>query len=377
MSLFSPLRLRGVEVPNRVVISPMSQYRAGDGFANPWHLVQLGRYALGGAGLVFCEATAVEERGRRTPGDLGIWREEHVPGLAEIASFLASEGAVPGIQLGHAGRKASERRPWHGGTPLDDEDKTLRGEAAWRAVAPSALSFDKAWPTPQEMSLDEIAATVAAFGDAAARALEAGFKVIEVYAAHGFLIHEFYSPASNQRSDEYGGDFAGRTRFVREVAEAIRAVWPDELPLFFRISATDWLDDGWTIDDSVELAKALKDRGVDVIDCSSGGIGGDQRSQRIPLGHGYQVPFAEQIRNEADIATMAVGMIWDPEAAASIITEGRADLIALAREALDDPNWALHAAATLGVDAGHDMWKPEFGWWLGKREKAIKKLGLR
>lgn len=377
MTLFSPYQLRDVELRNRVVISPMSQYRAKDGFANDWHLVHLGRFALGGAGLVLCEATAVEERGRRTAGDLGVWHDNHVPGLARLSRFLAAEGAVPGIQLAHAGRRASERRPWHGGTPLTEEDVELRGERPWSAIAPSPVPFGEGWPVPREMTREDIDTVLAAYRRAAARALEAGFKVIEIYASHGFLIHEFYSPISNQRADAYGGSLDGRIRFAVEVAEAIRAVWPENRPLIFRVSATDWLDGGWGIEDTVALAKRLKTSGVDMIDCSTGGIGGARRAQRMPFGHGFQVPFAERVRAEAAMPTMAVGMIWDPREAEAIVADGRADLIALAREVLDDPNWALHAHDALSNDQSYERWKPEFGWWLAQRQRIVRKLGLR
>jgi len=377
MSLFDPLTLRGVVLPNRVVVSPMSQYRAVEGFANDWHLVHLGRFALGGAGLVFCEATAVEDRGRRTHGDLGLWRDEQVDGLARIAGFLAAEGAVPGIQLAHAGRKASERRPWHGETPVVEEDVALRGEAPWTAIGPSALPYAEGWPAPAEMTRDDIADVVAAFRDAARRAQAAGFKVIEVYAAHGFLIHQFYSPVANRRDDAYGGDFEGRTRLGLEIAEAIRSVWPEERPLIFRLSATDWLDGGWELEDTIAFARRLRDRGVDVIDCSSGGIGGRERPRRMALSQGFQAPFAEAVRREAGIATMAVGFIWDPAAANAIVETGQADLVALAREVLSDPNWALRAGGALGRDEGFALWKPEFGWWLNRRDRLVRKLGLR
>ena len=377
MYLFSPIRICDVEIPNRIAISPMSQYRATNGFANDWHLIHLGRFALGGAGLVFCEATAVEDRGRRTPGDLGIWQDDHIADLARIVRFLEAEGAVPGIQLAHAGRKASERRPWHGESPLDDDDVALRGEAPWTAIAPSAVPYGDRWPAPREMTLDDIAETVAAFGAAAARSLAAGFRVIEVYAAHGFLVHEFYSPIANRRTDAYGGSFDGRARFALEVAEAIRRVWPERLPLIFRLSATDWLEGGWTVDETIELARRLKVVGVNVIDCSSGGIGGAQPPPRLPLGHGFQVPFAERVRREAAVPTMTVGMIWDPAEADAIVSDGRADLVALAREVLDDPNWPLHAHAALNDGHAFSMWKREFGWWLARRDRIVRKLGLR
>lgn len=377
MSLFSPLTLRDVTIPNRIAVSPMSQYRAIDGFTNDWHLVHLGRFAMGGAGLVFCEATAVEERGRRTPGDLGIWDDAHIPGLQKVTKFLEVEGVVPGIQLGHAGRKASERRPWHGETPVNDEDIELRGEAPWTAIAPSPIPYGDQWSAPQEMTIQDINDVMAAFKNAARRSLEAGFKVIEVYAAHGFLVHQFYSPAANQRTDEYGGDFEGRVRFALEVADAIRQEWPADLPLIFRLSATDWLDDGWQVDDTVELARRLKAHGVDMIDCSSGAIGGTQKPQRMPLAHGFQVPFAERVRKEADIQTMGVGFIWDPNEADQMIVNNQADMIALARELLDNPNWPLHAAQAIGADEGRKLWKDEFGWWLSRRDRIVDKLGMR
>ena len=377
MSLFDPFTLRGVTLPNRVVVSPMSQYRAREGFANDWHLVHLGRFALGGAGLVFCEATAVEDRGRRTHGDLGLWRDEQVEGLARIVRFLEAEGAVPGVQLAHAGRKASERRPWHGETPVVEEDIALRGEAPWQAIGPSPLPYAEGWPDPAEMTQADIAGVVAAFRDAAARAEAAGFKVIEVYAAHGFLIHQFYSPIANRRSDAYGGDFEGRIRLGLEIAEAIRSVWPENRPLIFRLSATDWVEGGWELEDTIEFARRLKARGVDMIDCSSGGIGGRQRPQRMTLGQGFQAPFAEAVRHQAGIATLAVGFLWDAAAANEIVESGQADLVALARELLSDPNWTLRAAGDLGRDQDYGLWKPEFGWWLQRRDRLVRKLGLR
>lgn len=377
-TLFEPLTLRGVTLPNRVLVSPMSQYAAVEGVATDWHLVHLGRFALGGAGLVFAEATAVTREGRRTPGDLGLWSDDQVEPLSRIADFLTRSGSVPGIQLGHAGRKASERRPWHGETPLDHEDVRLRDEHPWQSLAPSALPYDEGWHVPREMTVEEIGDMTAAFGSAAARARDAGFRVIEVYAGHGFLLHQFVSPIANTRTDAYGGSFAGRVRAVVESAEAIRAEWPDELPLVFRLSVTDWLDDegGWTVDEAVELSRLLHDVGVDVIDCTSGGIGGGHRV-RFPLGQGYQVPLAERVRREAGIATATVGMIWDPTFAEEVVASGRADLVALARELLDDPNWTLHAAAALGDGGDFSRWPVEAGWWLDKRRRAVTKLGLR
>lgn len=375
--LFDPLTLRGVTLKNRIAVSPMSQYRAVDGVANAWHLVHLGRFALGGAGLVFAEATAVEARGRRTHGDLGLWDDAQIEPLLPVTNFITQEGAVPGIQLGHAGRKASERRPWHGETPVDEEDEAERGEAPWSSIAPSDLPYAEGWPQPVEMSESDIADVVAAFGAAARRAADAGFKVLEVYAAHGFLVHQFLSPLANRRTDRWGGDAAGRARFALEVARSIRDNWPEDLPLIFRLSATDWIDGGIEAEDTVETARLLAGEGVDMIDCSSGGIGGRDRPRRMTIEQGFQVPFAERIRREAGIASMAVGFLWDPDACDAVIKEGRADMVALARELLDDPNWPLHAAAQLGTDKDHAMWPPESGWWLMKRARLSEKLGLR
>lgn len=374
--LFDPLKVRGLELPNRIAVSPMSQYRAIEGMANDWHLGHLARFALGGAGTVMLEATAVSEQGRRTPGDLGLWSDDHAEPIERIARFLTDNGSVPAIQLAHAGRKASERRPWHGETPLDAADLDLRGEAAWVAMGPSRLRYSEAWPEPAKMTLDDIATVVDDFAAATTRAINAGIKAVEVYAGHGFLLHQFYSPIANDRTDAYGGDFDGRVRIVLETADAIRAVMPDELPLIFRLSTTDWLDDGWTVDESVELARRLATSGVDIIDCTSGGIGGD-RPVRFPLGEGYQVSLSEEVRTRAQIATMAVGMIWSATYADRVIRSGQADLVAIGREFLDDPNWAHHAARELEVDTGHRMWPPESGWWLGKRQRAVDKMGLR
>lgn len=375
--LFSPFELRDTKFKNRIAVSPMSQYRARDGHANDWHLAHLGRFAIGGAGLVYAEATAVEPDGRRTHGDLGLWKDAHIGHLKPITDFITRECAIPGIQLGHAGRKAAERRPWHGETPVDENDVALRDEAPWTAIAPSALPFADGWSLPKEMSEAEIERVIASFGDAARRACEAGFKIIEIYAAHGFLIHQFLSPISNQRSDKWGGSQKNRNRFAVEVAKSVRANWPDSYPLAFRLSATDWLDNGIKVEDAVETARALKAAGVDMIDCSTGGIGGKERPARMKLGHGFQVPFAERIRKGGEIATMAVGYLWDARVCEQLLAAGKADMIAMARELLDDPNWPLRAAETLGLDDHHDLWPVEAGWWLMKRERLLKKLGLR
>ena len=327
----------------------MCEYSSVDGFANDWHLVHLGSRAVGGAGLVFTEATAVVPEGRISPEDLGIYRDEHVEKLAQIAAFVHEQGAVAGIQLAHAGRKASVARPWEGGLPLGP------GEGGWRPiVAPSAVPFSADGPVPHELTIAEIDAIVAAFARAAERALDADFRVIEIHAAHGYLIHEFLSPLSNRRNDSYGGSFENRTRLLRSIVGDVRAVWPERFPLFVRISASDWTEGGWTADDSVALARELGPLGVDVIDCSSGG---NVSGARIPIGPGYQVPFAAKIRAEARIATGAVGMITEPEQAETILREGKADLIVIARQLLRDPYWPLHAARVLGVDV---PWPPQY-----------------
>ena len=320
----------------------MCQYSSEDGMANDWHFVHLGSRAAGGAALVMAEASAVEARGRISGADLGIWKDEHIPPLARIAAFLRAQGAVAGIQLAHAGRKASTHVPWKRGGAFLPES-----EGGWRTVAPSPIPFRDTDPPPLELSKAEIRGIAEAFAAAARRALAAQFEVIEIHAAHGYLINEFLSPLSNHRRDEYGGSFENRIRFVLEVTEAIRGVWPDSLPLFIRISASDWMEHGWTIDDSLKLAGILKSRGVDLVDCSSGG---SSPHAKIELGPGYQVPFAERIRRETGILTGAVGMITEPQQADRIIREGRADLILLARQFLRDPYFPLHAAKALGIE---------------------------
>ena len=340
--LFSPLAIRDVAFRNRIAVSPMCQYSCDDGFATDWHLVHLGSRAVGGAALVIVEASAVEARGRISPADLGIWRDEHIAPLGRIAAFVRRQGAVAGIQLAHAGRKASTHVPWEKGGAVLPES-----EGGWRPVAPSPVPFYDTDTPPLELSQAEIRTIVAAFAAAARRALTAGFQVIEIHAAHGYLINEFLSPLANDRRDEYGGSFENRTRFVREVAAAIRGVWPDSLPLFIRISASDWVEGGWTIGDSVKLAHLLKPLGVDLVDCSSGGL---SPHAKIELGPGYQVPFAERIRRETGILTGAVGMITEPQQADRIIREGRADMVLLARQFLRDPYFPMHAAKALGIE---------------------------
>jgi 2,4-dienoyl-CoA reductase-like NADH-dependent reductase (Old Yellow Enzyme family) len=320
----------------------MCEYSSMDGFANDWHLVHLGSRAVGGAGLVMTEAAAVTPEGRISPGDLGIWKDAHVEALGRIAAFLKGQGAVPGMQLAHAGRKASTDLPWRGGKPLSPD------EGGWTPIqAPSAVAFADGYQTPEALSPAAIWEIVEAFAQAAARALAAGFEVIELHAAHGYLMAEFLSPLANRRTDDYGGSFEGRTRFVREVVDAVRRVWPDRLPLFMRISASDWVEEGWTLEDSVALCGGLRSMGVDLVDCSSGGI---VPNAKIPVGAGYQVPFAQEVRRRAGIATGAVGLITAPMQADQIVRSGQADLVFLARELLRDPYWPLHAAAAVHQD---------------------------
>jgi 2,4-dienoyl-CoA reductase-like NADH-dependent reductase (Old Yellow Enzyme family) len=340
--LFTPLTLRDITFPHRVVVSPMCQYSSADGFASDWHLVHLGSRAVGGAAAVLTEATAVAADGRISPDDLGIWKHDHVEMLGRIFRFVESQGAVPGMQLAHAGRKASTAAPFKGGKPLAPD------QGGWTPiVGPSAIAFDEGYQTPHALDAPAIAAVVRAFADAAGRALEAGARVVEIHGAHGYLLHSFLSPLSNRRTDAYGGSFDNRTRLVREVIAAIRRVWPDRLPLFLRLSSTDWADGGWTIDDSVALARQAASLGVDAIDCSSGGL---VPRVSIPMGAGYQVPFAERIRREAGVPTIAVGLISGVEQADHIVRTGQADLVMMAREFLRQPYWPIHAARQLKQD---------------------------
>jgi 2,4-dienoyl-CoA reductase-like NADH-dependent reductase (Old Yellow Enzyme family) len=340
-SLFSPLTLRGITLANRVAVSPMCEYSSADGFANDWHLVHLGSRAVGGAGLVFTEATAIVPEGRISPEDLGIWKDDHIPMLARIASFIREHGSVPGIQLAHAGRKASTAAPWKGGKPIGAE------EGGWRPIfAPSAIPFDHGYQTPAALDTTGVRHLVSSFASATRRALDAGFQIIELHAAHGYLINEFLSPLSNARTDEYGGSFDNRTRVLREIIEAVRETWPESLPLFVRISATEWTDGGWDIEQSVELARMIAPLGVDLIDCSSGG---NVPKVRIPTGPGYQVPLAERVRSESAVRTGAVGLITSARQADEIVRSGKADLVLLAREELRDPYFPLHAAKELGA----------------------------
>ncbi len=339
--LFEPLTIRGVQLKNRIVVSPMCEYSSEDGFANDWHLVHLGSRAVGGAALVIVEATGVSPEGRITPDDLGIWKDEHIEFLKRITTFISAQNSVPGIQLAHAGRKASHTSPWKGSRPLKKE------EGAWTTLAPSAISFKDTDPLPKAMSIDDIKQLKKDFRDATLRALQAGFKLIEIHAAHGYLLNEFLSPSSNQRTDDYGGSFENRVRILLEVVDVVRSVLTDAVPLFVRISASEWVEGGWTIEDSIQLAKLLKDKGVDLVDCSSGG---NSHHQKIPAQPLYQVPFAEKVKHDAGILTGAVGLITTPQEAEDILQQGKADIIILARQMLRDPYFPLHAAKALNVD---------------------------
>jgi 2,4-dienoyl-CoA reductase-like NADH-dependent reductase (Old Yellow Enzyme family) len=337
-NIFDPLSIRGITLQNRIVVSPMCQYSSEDGFANDWHLVHLGSRATGGASLVFTEATAVTPEGRISPEDLGFWKDEHIEFVARIVRFLKSQGTVPGMQLAHAGRKGSTQRPWEGSSKVSVAD------GGWVLLAPSAVAFSDHYPMPRALLKDEIHGIVDAFAAAARRALEAGFQVLEIHAAHGYLAHEFFSPLSNFREDEYGGSFENRTRIGREIVNAVRKEWPDNLPLFIRISATDWKEGGWDLEQSVELAKQLKPLGVDLIDCSSAGLAVDQK---IIAGPGFQVPFSERIRRDANVLTGTVGLIETKEQVGEILAKGQADLVLMAREFLRDPYWPLRTAREL------------------------------
>jgi len=339
--LFTPLALRSVTLRNRLGVSPMCQYSAVEGRATDWHLVHLGGLAQGGAGLVIVEATAVEPRGRISAADLGLWEDGQVEPLARAARFVAGQGAVPAVQLAHAGRKASVRPPWiEGGAPL------LPEAGGWLPAGPSALGFGPGHALPAALTAAELAALPGLFAAAATRALAAGFQVVEVHAAHGYLLHQFLSPLSNRRDDGYGGSFEHRTRLCREVVAAVRHAWPERLPLLVRLSATDWVEGGWSPDETVELSRTLKGLGVDLVDCSSGGLVPDAK---VPVGPGYQVPFAARVRREAGVATAAVGLLTSPEQAETVVASGQADLVLLGRELLRDPRFPLRAAAALGV----------------------------
>lgn len=337
--LFSPYTIKSITLRNRIVVSPMCQYSSEDGFANNWHLVHLGTRAVGGAGLIIQEATAVLPEGRISYADMGLWKDEHIGKLKEITEFIHAQGAVAGIQLAHAGRKASAETAWNGGRQIKE------GPQSWETVAPSAIPYHEKDNPPHELSLAEIKTIIDAFRQAAKRALQAGFKVIEIHAAHGYLIHEFYSPLSNKRTDEYGGSFDKRIRFLLDIIDAVKTEWPEDLPLFVRLSATEWVPEGWTIEDSVKLSRILKVKGADLVDASSAA---NIPKAPIPVAPGYQVPLAAQIREEASVPTGAVGLITTAQQAEEILQREEADLIFLARELLRNPYFPLEAAKELG-----------------------------
>ncbi|MES2602706.1 MAG: NADH:flavin oxidoreductase/NADH oxidase [Pseudomonadota bacterium] len=377
--LFTPISLRSITSKNRIVISPMCQYSADDGLANDWHLVHLGKFAQGGAGIVMTEAAAVTAEGRITHGDLGLWHDGQIGPLKRIAAFLRANGSVPAIQLAHAGRKASMQRPWYGNAALTAEDHA-RGDKPWTIVAPSAIPMDDGWLMPHELTGPDLKKLREDWRLATLRAVEANFGVLEIHCAHGYLLHEFLSPLSNHRTDAYGGDRAGRMKHPLEIIETVRAVWPADRPLFVRISSVDGIDGGIDISDSVAFVNEAKARGVDVIDCSSGGLMGSATAARIPRGYSFQVPFAEQIRRETKVTTMAVGLILHPQQAEDVIAEDRTDLVAVGREALFDPNWPLHAELALRETKGEigdgtfASWPKQYGWWLERREPGLRKL---
>lgn len=378
--LFSHFRLRDVVFRNRIVLSPMQVYQARpDGLANEWHFQHLAKFAVGGFGCVMTEGLIVDPIGRATWGDLGIWSDDHIAPLRRITDFVRASGAVPAAQLHHAGPKAARQRPWEGFGPLT-EVEAARGEPAWTPVSSSTDQSAPGWHTARAMTPDDISTVITAFGAAARRADAAGFDVIDIHAAHGYLLHSFLSPVSNKRTDDYGGDIHGRMRLLLEIAESLRANWPDGKAIFFRLSCVDWRSDieepfdGWTIEDSCLLARELHARGVDLIDCSSGGIRGatsmgSTDAKRTAIKRGFQVPYAATIRRETGVPTMAVGVILDGAQAEAILQEDQADLIAIGREALFNPHWALHAARALDADLDWSLWPPAYGWWLAVRDR--------
>ena len=372
--LFQPLQIRGLELKNRVVISPMCQHSAVErGCAGAWHLVHLGKFALGGAGLIFAESTAVEPGARIGIRDLGLWSDEQIAPFQAIVDFVHQNGAAIGVQLAHAGRKAGSQALWEGGRALTMEQLQATGEP-WRRIGPSAVAAGPEWSVPEALSLDGITDIRQMFVAATERADRAGFDALELHFGHGYLVASFLSPHSNRREDDYGGSRDNRMRLAIEIARDVRAAWPSEKPLFVRISAVDGTEDGWGLDDSVVLARALKAVGVDVIDCSSGGLSDETRNMNVPRGLGFQVPFSERIRREADVMTQSVGVILDGHQAESILQEGRADLIAVGRQALYDPYWAHHAAHSLGYDLRFGDWPIQHGPWLAKRAPLMEQL---
>jgi 2,4-dienoyl-CoA reductase-like NADH-dependent reductase (Old Yellow Enzyme family) len=373
--LFTPLTIRGVTIPNRIMLSPMNQHCAREGYADDWLLVHLGKFALGGFGIVMTEATAIERDARIAYGDLGIWSDDHIPGLRRVCDFVRSVGAVPAIQIGHSGRKGASQRPWQGFGPLTEQN-AKEGEPAWPLVSPTREALGPEHVVPDQLSSDGIGEVLNSYAQAAARADAAGFDILEVHAGHGYLIASFLSPMINTRNDLYGGDLSGRMRFALEVADAVRSRWPTNKPLFYRISSVDGHPDGWKIEDSVIFARELKRRGVDVIDCSSGGLRQSTALENSKRHPGYQVSYSSEIRRSAEIATVAVGLILDGRQAEDILEAGHSDFVALGRQALYDPFWACHAAQQLGFDPDFEKWSVSAGWWLAKRKPGLAEIGL-
>jgi 2,4-dienoyl-CoA reductase-like NADH-dependent reductase (Old Yellow Enzyme family) len=367
--LFKPITLRGVTARNRIVVSPMSQYAAVDTLPTEWHLVHLGKFAMGGAGIVFVEETAVEQRALKTYHCPGIYNDAQAKAWRRITDFLRSQGALTGIQLGHAGRKVATKAPWDGFAPLSEDD-AKHGEPPWQGIAPSPIPFKPGAMVPREMDRDDIKTVIASHVEACHRSVDAGFDICEIHGAHGYVIQQFLSPITNKRTDAYGGDIEGRMRFGLELIEAVRAAWPNDRPLFFRASCVDGKGGAWDIGDTVVLARELKTRGIDMIDCSSGGIDGPLTLAVVPRVPGYHVPYAERIRREAEIPTMAVGLITDAHQAEGYLTDGKCDLIALAREMMWNPNWPVHAAAALGAGDPLDLLPASYAWWLRRREEV-------
>lgn len=374
--LFTPYTIRGTTLPNRLVLAPMMQYMAKDGFASDWHLAHFAKFALGGFGTVMTEVVAVAKDGRITYGDMGLWSDEHIPGMKRFNDFIHSQGALAAIQLGHSGRKGSTQRPWEGGGPLSATE-AAKGEPAWPAKAPSAVAFDKDYPPPEALTVDEIQTLVKQFGQAAARADRAGFDIVEIHGAHGYLISSFLSPITNKRTDAYGGDRRGRMKFALDIATEVRANWPATKPLFFRISSVDGGgDEGWGIEDSLAIAPELAQRGVDIMDCSSGGIQGAATVANSFRGLNYQVPYADQIKNVAKVPSMAVGIILTGPQAEEILQSGKADLIAIGRQALYDPYWPLHARQALQDNPNFDHWEEPTAWWMRRRAASFAQIGM-
>ena len=379
--LFSKLKIRGVEFPNRLVLSPLCMYSAKDGIANDWHFSHLSTFARARVGCIFAEATAVREEGKITPYCLGLWNENQKNAFKPIVNFIKKMGSVPAFQLAHAGRKASAKEPWKGGLPLDKEDEK-QGIYAWKTVAPSSIALAEGWQVPKALEKKDLDDLVLSYIKSAKLALEAGFQVLEIHAAHGYLLHSFLSPISNKRNDEYGGTLEGRAKILKEIAISIRNNIPDTVPLFCRISAVDGQKNGWELNDSIYLSKILAEVGIDVIDCSSGGIAGRPRfaanddgsalKSNLDRGLGFQVPYADEIKKNSEIKTMAVGVIVDPKQAENILTDEKADLIAMGRELMYNPFWLLHAAQVLGVDPDFNLWPEQYKWGVNRRSKIEK-----